>query len=346
MLLKTRQTTAYHVGDDGDYEAGLPASYSVMTAGQFNGNTAIDVPHYANNGISFVAPNQINDAGAGLITFLATDTIRVRGSVANDGVYVVGVGGVAGQILTVENTIVNGGAAPYIALCKRSSPSNQCVIDNVTGLMWKRYTTGGPVERVGIASDGQLSFYDTLTCFTLHPAAADLQMMTTGIKIVGGAAELPRYFVGMILDPSGFANAVNNLPGYRVIAVAVNGADLDITLWTGRNTLIAEAAAGARDIRVVCQSVYAYAAAANAASFGGYTDWRNPNVPELISLQDDETGDSLPNAIVFPTWPATDVHTSTVTPPVVAWNLHLSSAWGGAASGPQTALYSCELVRG
>jgi len=342
MLLKTRQTTAYHVGDDGDYESGLPASYSVMTTGQFSLTTAIDTPHYANNGISFVAPNQINDAGAGLVTFLATDTIRVRGSVANDGVYTVGVGGVAGQILTVENTIINGGAAPYITLCKRSAPSNECVIDNVTGLMWKRYTTGGPVERVGIASDGKLNWYDTLTCFTLHPAAADLQMMVTGIKIVGGAGEIARYFVGMIIDPTGFANAVNNLPGYRVTAVAVNGADLDITLWTGSNTLIAEAAAGARDIRVVCGSIYAYAAAANAASFGGYTDWRNPNLTEIVSLINGET--SAPNAVAFPAWSfggwLSETFSGDAAQSFFSW---YSRAFNVSA---KTGTKKCELVRG
>jgi hypothetical protein len=344
-LLKTRQLTCYHCGDDGDYESGLPASYTVMTAGQFSLTTAIDTPHYANNGISFVAPNQINDAGAGLITFLATDTIRVRGSVANDGVYVVGVGGVAGQILTVENTIVNGGAAPYITLCKRSTPSNNAVIDNITGLLWKRYTTGAPVERVGPTSNGVLNWYDTATCFTLHPAAADLQMMTTGIKIVGGAGEIARYFAGMIIDPSGFANAVNNLPGYRVTVVAVNGADLDITLWTGRNTLIAEAAAGARDIRVICQSIYAYAAAANAAGFGGYTDWRIPSHIELYNLCDQEQPTGNPDAIVFPGWPL--LAWSSTTKPNDLTNADEVQFTDGACYGwAKTAFVYCALVRG
>jgi len=346
-LLKTRQTTAYFCGDDGDLEVGLPASYSVMTAGQFNGTTAIDVPHYANNGISFVAPNQINDAGAGLVTFLATDTIRVRGSVANDGVYVVGVGGVAGQILTVENTIVNGGAARYITLCKRSAPSNNVVIDNVTGLMWRRSLTSG--ERIGIASNGSLNWYDTLTCFTLHPAAADLQMMTTGIKIVGGAAELPRYFAGMIIDPTGFATPVNNLPGYRVTSVAVNGADLDILLWTGRNTLVAEAAAGARDIREVCQSVYAYCGAMNAIGYAGFSNWRVPNSNEFVSLMDQEVPSGLPDAVAFPVWNGVYVQSSTTTPTDVDRTLQPYFSGGQMYDNPKTSVGAaivCAFVRG
>jgi hypothetical protein len=316
-----------------------------MTTGQFSLTTAIDTPHYANNGISFVAPNQINDAGAGLVTFLATDTIRVRGSVANDGVYTVGVGGVAGQILTVENTIVNGGAAPYITLCKRSAPSNECVIDNVTGLMWKRYTTGGPVERVGPTSNGLLNWYDTATCFTLHPADAFLQMTTTGIKIVGGAGEIARYFVGMIIGPSGFANAVNNRPGYRITAVAKNGADLDLTLWTGTNILIAEAAAGARDIRVVCRSIYAYAAAANAANFGGYTDWRNPSHIELYNLCDQEQPTGYPDAVVFPAWTVL-VWLSTTKPNDLTKADNIQFGDGACYGWAKTDTRFCELVRG
>jgi hypothetical protein len=345
-LLKTRQTTAYHVGDDGDLETGLPASYSVLTTGQFSGTTAIDTPHYAAAGISFVAPSTINDAGAGFVTFLATDTIRVIGSGLNDGVYTVAVGGVAAQIVVNEATIVNEGAGAYVTICKRSSPSNNAVIDNVTGLMWKRYTTGGPVERVGIASTGTLNWYDTATCFTLHPAAADLQMMTTGIKIVGGAGEIARYFVGAIIDPSGFANAVNNLPGYRVTSVAVNGADLDILLWTGRNTLIAEAAAGARDIRVVCRSIYAYCAGANAASFGGFTNWRIPNQNEMVTLFVLEGASAVPNAVAFPSWPVDYVWEANTRPSSAGNAMYTGFPTGVITVDTKTAPHMCELVRG
>jgi hypothetical protein len=345
-LLKTRQTTAYHVGDDGDYEAGLSANYTVLTTGNQSGTTAIDVPHYAAATLTFAAADKsITDSANGLVEFLDTDTIRVRGSASNDGVYTIASGGGTAGHFHVTEALVNEAAAPYITLCKRSTPQNQCVIDNVTGLMWKRYTTGGPAERVGIASDGKLNWYDTLTCFTLHPAAADLQMMTTGIKIVGGAAEVARYFVGAILDPSGFANAVNNLPGYRVTAVAVNGADLDITLWTGKNTLIAEAAAGARDIRVVCQSIFGYAAAANAASFGGYTDWRIPNMHDYPTLSDQEAPTAYPDNAIFPGLPAYSYASDTL-PGNVLFGQYMSFGTGEIQNVVKTTATWMMLVRG
>ena len=346
-LVQTAQLTCYHIGDDGDLRPGLPQLFSVLDTGQFAGTTAIDVAHYANNGISFVAPSTINDAGAGLVTFLAADTIRVRGSAANDGVYTIAVGGVAGQIVVNEATIVNEGAGAYVTICKRSTPSNNCVIDNNSGKMWKRYNSGGPAEPIGITSNGALNWYDTLTCYTLHPAAADLQMMVTGIKIVGGAAELPRYYVGMIIDPSGFANAVNNLPGYRVTSIAVNGADLDILLWTGNQVLIAEAAAGARDIRVVCRSIHTYCEAANAVSFGGYTDWRIPNSSEIAILRNLEAATGYPDAVAFPGWVNATNWTSNTDPSDVTAALYIYWIPGTVPPVVKTnATICCELVRG
>lgn len=349
-LLKTRQTTAYHVGDDGDIEAGLPASYSVLTTGQFSGTTAIDTPHYAAAGISFVAPDLINDAGAGLITFLTTDTIRVRGSALNDGVYTIETGGVAGQIVTNEVTIVNEGAGAYVTLCKRSTPSNNVVLDNVTGLMWRRYTTGrtGAAERIGNVSDGNLNWYNTATCFTLHPAAADLQMIVAPptLRIVGGAGEVARYFVGMVIDPSGFVAAVNNMPGYVISAVTVNGADLDLSLWTCKNTLATEAAAGARDIRVVCRSIFAYAAAVNVVAQAGYSDWRNPTDVTFTSLRVLEGASFVPDPVAFPLWPASYFWSSS-TRSADASRAHMCGFAGSSISYDlKTSLYFCELIRG
>jgi hypothetical protein len=272
----------------------------------------------------------------------------------NDGVYTVAVGGVAGSIVVNEIAIVNEGAGAYVTLCKRSSPSNNCVLDNVTGLMWKRNPTGtiGLVERVGPGSVGKMNWYDTATCFTLHPAAADLQIIATPptLRIVGGAGEMARYFAGMLLDLTGFANAINNLPGYRVTAVTVNGADLDLSIWNGRNTLIAEAAAGARDIRVVCRSIFAYCAGAIAVSFGGYTDWRIPNDDEFISLWDMEAPTGAPNATAFPNWPTVGGFWSSTTipftPSINARTVEYSVGVVYQDAKTNAISYFCELVRG
>ena len=187
-LQKTLQTTIYHTGDNGDSQYGITPSYDTLTTGAYSGTTAVDNPHYAAATIAFVAATKkITDSANGLVTVLTGDTIRVRGSASNDGVYTVATGGVAGEIVTTE-ALTGELAGAFITLCKRASPSNNVVIDQVSGLMYRRYTT--QAEKVGVASDGKLCWWDTAKCFTIHAAAADLSMTSTTktLKIVKNAA--------------------------------------------------------------------------------------------------------------------------------------------------------------
>lgn len=316
LLLKTGQTTVYHAGDDGSYQKGITKSYSVLTAGQYSGTTNVDSPEYAAATLGFTAATKtIADSALLLATFKTGDTIRVRGSVGNDGIYTVATGNVAGAIVTTE-ALVDEAAGAYVTLCKRAAPSNNAVLDNATGLMWRRYSTGGPVEKVGPTSVGTLVWYDVAKCFTLHPAGADLQIIASPatLRIVGGAGEAARYFVGACLDLTGFANAVNNIPGYVITAVAVNGADLDLSLQTFGSTLIAEAAGGTRVIYLICQSGFSYLAAMNAAALGGYSDWRGANAFEGQALMSFNGSSAVPNDTAFPGWPADTVWFTTVFP--------------------------------
>jgi hypothetical protein len=344
MLLATGQTTVYHAGDDGSYRRGIAKSYTVLSTGQYSGTTNVDSPGYAAATLSFdAASKEIRDSANLLAMFKTADTIRVRGSASNDGVYTVATGNDATKIVTTE-ALVNEAASRYITICKRASPSNNAVLDNNTGLFWRRYTTGGPVEKVGPASDGLLVWYDVTKAYVLHPAAADLQIIASPatLRIVGGAGEIARYFVGACLDLTGFANAVNNLPGNVVSAVAVNGADLDISLNTLGGTLIAEAAAGSRSILLVCQSIFSYCAAMNAAALGGYSDWRVPNLYSLLSLANWDTAPTslLPDATAFPSWPVAAFWSTTVRGNTAGNYLTFNFATGSVAVvSPTTAIY-------
>jgi len=320
-LLETGQKSCYAVGDDGDRQIGIAKGYTVQNAGRYSGTTNIEVAHYAAPTLSFVAPNTVNDAGAGLVTILAADTIVVKGSALNDGVYTVLVGGVAGTFTTVE-AVVNEGAGTYVSLYKRAAHSNEAVDDLKTGLQWSRNTTTG--EKVGIASNGLLNWYDVATLFTLHPAAADVAMVGNIIRIVGGAAELTSYHVGDLMKCTGFVNADNNLPGYYVESVAVNGADLDITIDPSNQTLVNEAAGGARSIGLVTRSCFNYAAGARLAPLSNLTDWRPPNDFELSNLRNMEVPTGVPDAVAFPGWPNW-VWSSTTAPGNVLWAMYLQS---------------------
>ena len=54
------------------------------------------------------------------------------------------------------------------------------------------------------------------------------------------------------------------------------------------------------------QGIFAYAAAANLAKLGGYSDWRIPDDLDLTSLRDMEQPTAAPNATAFPSWPTSD----------------------------------------
>jgi hypothetical protein len=248
-LKKTAQTTPYHVGDDGDYERGLSQVYTVYTTGQYNLSATVDVAHYAAATISFAAAGPtIADSANLLATFLTDDTIVVKGSASNDGVYTIHAGGGAASFTTHE-AVINEGAGRYVTIYKRTTVPNACVWDRRTGLMWLRNTTTG--LKIGQGSDGRIVWLDATLEYTIHPAAGDLQIIAAPsniLRIVGGAGEVARYHIGDLLDLTGFATAVNNLPGYRVLSVTVNGADLDIVLDPVKSVLVAEAAAGARSI--------------------------------------------------------------------------------------------------
>jgi hypothetical protein len=351
MLKKTGQTTCYVVGDDGDVEAGVPENYVVLDAGQYAGTSDIEVAHYAAATISFTAPNTIADAAGGLAGWAVNDRMVIKGSGSNDGeVTVTGIGG-APNNLTIS-AAVNEVAGAMISLYKVAAHSNNVVIDEVTRLMWSRYTTNG--EAVGPNSNGTLNWRDAATDCVIYAGANTVACVATAaqtlFRIVGGAA-LTQFHEGDLIMAAGFANAVNNLPGYRILSVDVNGADLDLTIDPGRESLVTEGAVG-DTISLVCQSIFNYAAGAALAGLAGYTEtlasrgWRVPDDLELMDIRDMEAPNALPDPVAFPGWVVTGVWTTTTQPNIVANAnvIYYSSGIGGAAV--KTATWLAALVRG
>lgn len=349
LPLQTDQTTCYSIGDDGDYEAGLAKGYRILTLGGFSGNSNLDCPHYA-AALAFInATSKITDAANGLVTVLTGDTVVVKGTADNDGTYTVATGGVAGEIV-VNEALTNEAAGAPVKIYKRAALSNNCVFDKRTGLTWARYSSDG--LKHGEASDGKLDWYDAAgSCFELHAAAADLQMIasTYTLRIVGGAGEVAVYDVGDPIVCSGFADADNNLPNWVIQSVDVNGADLDLVLGpTDSNKLAdlaSEAAGGARDINLVCRGIFGYAAAANAASLGGRTGWRIPCDLELASLRNMEAASAVPNAAAFPGWTG-NIWSSTSNPAAVGSALQAWYGDGRVRPELKASMTHVSLVRG
>ena len=309
--LVTGQLTCYFIGDGGDKQKGSSKVYQVKTTDELAGTVNVDCPHYAANTIAFATttPGTITDSANLLATVLTGDKIRIRGSALNDqaGVeYNVSTGGVAGTIRTTEATVAELAGA-YITICKRATHSNNVVVDlrsdpRFGRRMWARYVQTG---KIGPASDGKLNWYNATKCYTLHPANADVGMVAGNILRIVGLNEVSRFFAGAVLVCSGFANAVNKLPGLIVKSVSFIGGNTDIVVDPSSQTLIPEAT-GNFGIKIVCQNIFSYCAAANVALLGGYGDWRIPNGVELPTLCDDEQPTGAPNAIAFPDWPITD----------------------------------------
>jgi hypothetical protein len=95
------------------------------------------------------------------------------------------------------------------------------------------------------------------------------------------------------------------------------------------------------------EGIFAYAAAANAALLGGYSDWRVPNLIEMISILDYEQPSAIPPVTQFPTWNETGLYQVATTYPQSAdYTLPISSVPGNIAVQLKTSSYFVILVRG
>ena len=154
-LLATGQTTQYSTElDDGYYEVGRAKSYTVLSTGDYSGAENIDLIHVTDTDISFADadPDTITSVGVDLSTlFNAADVIVVTGDSDNNGTYTVA--GVVGGVITLDGAdeLSTEGAGDTVNIAKREAKSNNCVLDDNTGLMWSRYVSGADM---GPASDG------------------------------------------------------------------------------------------------------------------------------------------------------------------------------------------------
>jgi len=342
QLLETGQISCYAIGDDGDYELGVDKAYTVNALA---GTSDIEVAHLADSTLSFTAPNTIASAGNLLVGWAVNDRMLIKGSASNDGeVLVTGVGGAPAN-LTIS-AAVNEIAGRVISLYKVAALSNNIVHDDRTGLDWARYTSNG--LGVGAASTGLLNWYDVATRFTLYNVANTISVIMPGniFRITGGAA-LTQFHVGDCIMAAGFANGVNNLPMYRILSVTVNGADLDIEVQPQQNDpMVAEGAVG-DTLYLNTRSIYNYAAGANLAGLGGYTDWREPCDNELVNLRNmaAPAANAVPDAAAFPGWPAAAVWSSTTDATTGLQGLNVAFWRGTTSRRLKTSAFVTVLVR-
>lgn len=93
--------------------------------------------------------------------------------------------------------------------------------------------------------------------------------------------------------------------------------------------------------------VFAFVAAANAAKLGGYSDWRIPNILELLTLPDYEQPTAAPDATAFPGWPDSSwIWVSTTLPTSTGNTLLVLFTHGHVNYDIKAGVYFVALVRG
>lgn len=181
---------------------------------------------------------------------LKTGQTTQYSSELDDGYYQKGVS----KSYTILTTGRYSGTTDITIGGKTDVHSNNCVLDDNTGLMWSRYVSGS----VGTGSDGKLP-------------------------------------------------------------------------WTGGD------------------DIFAYCAAANTASLGGYTDWRVANINEMFSLPNYENATRVPYSTAFPSFPITPVWSSTTMKQDTTnafWMRTDTDIWLGGTDTKTTTSYFVLLVRG
>lgn len=92
--------------------------------------------------------------------------------------------------------------------------------------------------------------------------------------------------------------------------------------------------------------IFAYCAAANAASLAGHADWRVPNDIELLNLRNMEEPNAAPDGTAFPSWPLDILWSATTHPPSTASARTVSFNSGNVSSSTKSNSLRVALVRG
>ena len=202
-----------------------------------------------------------------------------------------------GDYTGTTNIVING---------KTHALSNNCVIDERTGLMWARYVPDGDI---GANTDGKL-FWDQYTL-----SAELCTFATAGDTITADAltpfvvAALP---VGRKITISGTTN--NN---GVVTVTGITTSEITVSENLTDENSVSTTFATLGDL------IWDVADQANANSLGGHTGWRIPDIYELLSIVD--YGENTPaiDGTPFPGTPSSPIWSSTTRNKVISYAMEV-----------------------
>jgi hypothetical protein len=119
-------------------------------------------------------------------------------------------------------------------------------------------------------------------------------------------------------------------------------------MWTQTNSKkMGATSAGTMPWTGQLYDIFAWCAAVNTASVGGYSDWRVPNANELTTILDCEAPNGWPNATAFPSLSTTTSYwTSTTVAGATTYAVHLDFVNGFQYRTAKNGLNFVLLVRG
>ena len=226
-----------------------------------------------------------------------------------------------GDYTGTTNIVING---------KTHALSNNCVIDERTGLMWARYVPDGDI---GANTDGKL-FWDQYTL------SAELCTFATAGDTITADALTPfdddALCIGRKITISGTTNnnGVVTVTGITTSVITVSENLTDENNVSTTFTTLAD-------------TIWDFRDQARLNSLGGHNDWEIPNKEQLNSLVDISRYSPTIDVTAFPSTPSTYFWTSSTRPgaPTYAFTVYFHLGFVGNLIKAQYRWY-VRLVRG
>jgi len=173
---------------------------------------------------------------------------------------------------------------------------------------------------------------------------------TNGNKVISGLTDTSGLRRGMVITGTGIGanSTIATIDSATQVTGTVNSTASG-TVAVTFSALATEAAGGSRAVKIVCQSMFGYIAACNAAALAGYSDWRAPYDIELANIRKMDAAQALaaPDSAAFPSWPTDDyIWSATTNPNSTSYAMIVYFSGGRVSLDTKPTVYYVAALRG